>query len=405
MDWEGRVRVTPRGMRDTLRFDAPEGEQLQIHLRGAPAPAVAASVWVLETHLEGGGPLYRTPVQPLPLRVGRLAGLELVLPSRRVSKVHAEIYSDGTALRVRDLGSRNGTFLNREPVSDATLHDGDILHFGDFEFRIARESAGAPETDEGAQTLVRTGALPSQFGGGVNEMQELLRQGAVTTAFQPIVHLPSLRVAAYEALGRGRHPGLPESPVELFDIAGQVGLDAQAELSRLFRRRAVELVRGRPDPPVLFLNTHPIELERAGLVESLEELRTFAPNVDLVLEIHESALAQTDFIAWLRARLSEINVELAYDDFGAGQARLFELAEAPPHYLKFDRRFVAGLDHAPVSRQRLVASLVAAARELLVQTVAEGVETAEEAEACMRAGFSHAQGYHFGRPGPVERIA
>jgi len=100
-----------------------------------------------------------------------------------------------------------------------------------------------------------------------------------------------------------------------------------------------------------------------------------------------------------------MNVGLAYDDFGAGQARLFELAEAPPHYLKFDRRFVTGIDHAPVSRQRLVASLVAAARELLVSTVAEGVETAAEAATCMRAGFSHAQGYHFGRPAPAECIA
>ena len=192
--------------------------------------------------------------------------------------------------------------------------------------------------------------------------------------------------------------------MELFDLAGALGPEAQAELSRLFRRKAVELVRDRPEPPLLFLNTHPVELERPGLLESLEELRTFAPQVDLVLEIHESALAQTDFITWLRGRLMEINVALAYDDFGAGQARLFELAEAPPHYLKFDRRFVTGLDHAPASRQRLVASLVAAARELLVKTVAEGVETAEEAAACMRAGFSHAQGYHFGRPGPVEKI-
>ena len=163
-------------------------------------------------------------------------------------------------------------------------------------------------------------------------------------------------------------------------------------------------MRDRPEPPLLFLNTHPVELETPGLLESLEELRTFAPQVDLVLEIHESALAQTDFITWLRERLLEINVGLAYDDFGAGQARLFELAEAPPHYLKFDRRFVTGLDHAPTSRQRLVASLVAAARELLVKTVAEGVETAEEGAACMRAGFSHAQGYHFGRPAPVEKL-
>jgi len=235
-------------------------------------------------------------------------------------------------------------------------------------------------------------------------VRTLLDEGAVTMFFQPIVTLPAARVAAYEALGRGRLEGLPESPVELFDLAGALGPDVQAELSRLFRRRAVELVRDRPEPPRLFLNTHPVELERPGLLESLEELRTFAPQVDLVLEIHESALAQTDFIAWLRGRLLEINVGLAYDDFGAGQARLFELAEAPPHYLKFDRRFVTGLHQAPTSRQRLVASLVAAARELLVKTVAEGVETADEAAACMRAGFSHAQGYHFGRPGPVETM-
>jgi EAL domain-containing protein (putative c-di-GMP-specific phosphodiesterase class I) len=99
-----------------------------------------------------------------------------------------------------------------------------------------------------------------------------------------------------------------------------------------------------------------------------------------------------------------MNVRLAYDDFGAGQARLLELAEAPPHYLKFDRRFVMGIDQAPASRRRLVASLVAAARELLVKTVAEGVETAAEAEVCRDLGFTLAQGYHFGRPASVDTL-
>ena len=389
--------------RDTLRFSAPETSEMRARLLEARAAAGAAGLWVLESRLGDDGMLQRTPVQPLPFRVGRAAGLQLVLPSAHVSKTHAEIYSDGLSLRVRDLGSRNGTFLNREPVAEAPLHEGDVLHFGDYEFRVARDVAEEDEGDDEG-TLVRTAPLSRHFVSGASQIRQLIDQGAVTMLFQPVVTLPSARVAAYEALGRGRMPGLPESPVELFDIAGQLGPDAQAELSRLFRRKAVELVRDRPEPPVLFLNTHPVELETPGLLESLEELRTYAPQVDLVLEIHESALAQTDFITWLRERLLEINVGLAYDDFGAGQARLFELAEAPPHYLKFDRRFVTGLDHAPTSRQRLVASLVAAARELLVKTVAEGVETAEEGAACMRAGFSHAQGYHFGRPAPVEKL-
>jgi EAL domain-containing protein (putative c-di-GMP-specific phosphodiesterase class I) len=402
MDWESSVAEAVQGARETLRFDRPATEQLRVHLRGPRTEATAADAWVLESR--SGDVPQRTPVRTVPFRIGRSAGLELTLPSPHVSKRHAEIYSDGKALRIRDLGSRNGTFLNREPISDAGLHEGDILHFGDLEFRLAREPKEPSDPAGATRTLVRAGSLPNHLPNGGRELRELIQKGAVTMAFQPIVHLPSRRVAAYEALGRGRHPGLPESPVALFEIAGQLGPEVQAELSRRFRRRAVELVRERPEPPVLFLNTHPVELERPGLLESLEELRTLAPNVDLVLEIHESALAQTDFITWLRAKLSEINVGLSYDDFGAGQARLFELAEAPPHYLKFDRRFVTGLDHAPTSRQRLVASLVAAARELLVKTVAEGVETIEEANACMRAGFSHAQGYHFGRPAPVESI-
>ena len=393
----------PIRARDTQGFSLSDTAQLRAMLREARAAAGAAGLWVLEKRVGENGSLQRTPVQPLPFRIGRSPGLQLVLPSAHVSKAHAEIYTDGLALRVRDLGSRNGTFLNREPVADATLHEGDVLHVGDNEFRVARDRPGEDESDD-ERTLIRTAPLSRHFLSGALQVRDLIDQGAVTILFQPIVTLPSARVAAYEALGRGHMPGLPESPVELFDLAGALGPDAQAELSRLFRRRAVELVRDRPEPPLLFLNTHPVELEAPGLLESLEELRNFAPQVDLVLEIHESSLAQPDFITWLRGRLMEINVALAYDDFGTGQARLFELAEAPPHYLKFDRRFVTGLDHAPTSRQRLVASLVAAARELLVKTVAEGVETAEEGAACMRAGFSHAQGYHFARPAPVEDL-
>jgi EAL domain-containing protein (putative c-di-GMP-specific phosphodiesterase class I) len=390
--------------RDTREFGSEESAGLRERIQSARATAGALGTYVLESPAGSDGSLRRTPLHPLPFRIGRASDLQLVLSSNHVSKAHAEIYSDGLTLRVRDLGSRNGTFLNRESVTDGPLHDGDVLHVGDSEFRVARD---LPEKDPAADTdgtLLQTAPLSRHFFSGAVKIRELIDKGAVTMFFQPIVTLPGARVAACEALGRGRFPDLPESPVELFDLAGTLGPDVQAELSRLFRRKAVELVKDRPEPPLLFVNTHPVELERPGLLESLEELRSYAPHVDLVLEIHESALAQTGFITWLRNRLLEINVGLAYDDFGAGQARLFELAEAPPHYLKFDRRFVTGLESAPVTRQRLVASLVAAARELLVKTIAEGVENADEAGACLRAGFSHAQGYHFARPMPVEKL-
>jgi EAL domain-containing protein (putative c-di-GMP-specific phosphodiesterase class I) len=404
---QNSVPVFPR-RHDTQEFTPTESSGLRQQLLEARAAAGAVGLWVLESKLGEDGSLQRTPLAPLPFRIGRAAGLELSLHSSHVSKTHAEIFSDGLALRVRDLGSRNGTFLNREPVKDSALHDGDVLHVGDYEFRVARDVAPDDDTPDDEGTLLNTTPLSRHFLSSAVKVRELIDKEAVTMLFQPIVMLPGSRVMAYEALGRGRHPDpeVPESPVELFDRAGGLGAEAQAELSRLFRRKAVELVRDRSEPLLLFVNTHPVELERPdALFESLEELRSYAPHVDLVLEIHESALAHTDLITWLRNRLTEINVGLAYDDFGSGQARLFELAEAPPHYIKFDRRFVTGLHAAPITRQRLVASLVAAARELLVKTIAEGVEDQHEADACVRAGFSHAQGYHFARPMPIEKLA
>jgi EAL domain-containing protein (putative c-di-GMP-specific phosphodiesterase class I) len=364
------------------------------------------SGWFLETVGEGGT-LRRVLIQGLPFRVGRRQGLELVLPADSVSKIHAEIYSHGAGLRLRDLGSKNGTFLNRTLVEDAAVCEGDILHFADFEFRIGRsdieESEPPPAGDERVTTVViKRRELPHRFAEGTRELREMIREEQVTMVFQPIVLLSRGVVAAYEALGRGRHPQLPESPIELFRIAESIG--AEAELSRLFRRKAVELTASRTDLPTIFLNTHPIELARPGLLESLEEVRRMAPHLDLALEIHESVLTRPAVIVELRALLLERNIALAYDDFGAGQARLLELAEAPPHFLKFDRRFVHDLDQAPVAKRRLLHSLLALAGEQLVRTVAEGIETPGEARACAEIGFTHGQGFHLGRPRPIEQI-
>lgn len=355
----------------------------------------ATGHWVLRSQF-GDDEVQRRPVRPLPFTIGRAPGLALELPSAHVSKRHAEIYSDGVALRLRDLGSRNGTFLNRLPISDGALHEGDLIGIGNYEFAIVPDDNDLQAADE-------TIPLTRHFAAA--KVRDLIDHEAVFVSFQPIVTIDTGTPVAYEALGGGRFPGLPQNPVDLFDLAGGLGASAQAELSQLLRRKAVETVRALPQPPLLFLNTHPADLEQGGLLRSLAQLRAEASTVPLVLEVHESALADPELIAWLRSRLAALQIGLAYDDFGAGQARLLELAEAPPDYLKFDRRFVTGIDVAPESRRRLVASLVAAARELRVRTVAEGVETAAEAAECQRAGFSHAQGFYFGRPGPFPDAA
>ena len=374
---------------------------------GGAGPSIGEAGWYLESVAEGGT-LRRVRIHTLPFRIGRRHGLEMVLPADSVSKAHAEIYAIGSGLRLRDLGSRNGTFLNRALVEDAALGEGDVLHFADFEFRLGRsdvpDAAPPPAVETRPTTVANHGPRPHRFEKGTRELRELLRDGQVTMVFQPIVLLSRGTVAAYEALGRGRHDQLPESPLELLKIAESIG--KEAELSRLFRRKAVELTARRTDLPTIFLNTHKIELARPGLLESLEELREIAPQLDLALEIHESVLTRPAQIAELRSLLLERNIALAYDDFGAreDQRRLLELAEAPPHYLKFDRRLITDLDQAPGAKRRVLHSLLSLARDLLVKTVAEGIETPAEARACADLGFAYGQGFHYGRPRPIEQL-
>ena len=372
----------------------------------SPRPPVGASDralrWYLESMVEGGRQLRRVAVHPLPFRVGRISSLPLALASESVSKEHAELFLRAGSLCVRDLGSKNGTFVNGERVGEAPLREGDILHFAQAEFRVGSQELVEGDGPEPSTVSLGDLTLPRQFVEGVSELPELLRGRQVSALFQPIVSLPSGALAGYEALGRGRHPRLPELPLDLFRVAA--AMDAEAELSQLFRETALELVLGRSGVPALFLNVHPAELEKPGLLASLAAARQRAPQLRLTIEVHEAALADLETVDRLRTQLSRCGVGLAYDDFGAGQARLLELAEVPPHYLKFDMSFVRGIDRAPQTRKRLLTSLVSVARDLLVYTVAEGVETAQEADVCMRIGFTHAQGHFFGRPRPIGEL-
>jgi len=359
--------------------------------------------WYLESLVEGGRQLRRITMHSFPFRVGRLPGLDLTLGSESVSKDHAELFLKDGQLHVLDLASKNGTFVNSERVVEAPVREGDILHFAQVEFRVGLQDIEDLSGVLGPSTVsLGKAVLPQQFVEGARQLPELLRQRQVTALFQPVVSLPSGALAGYEALGRGRHERLPETPLELFRVAAGVGMEA--ELSALFREKALELAATCPDIEALFVNVHSSELVRRDLVSAVDEAHRRSPRLRLTLELHEAALADLEAVDRLRAQLSRCGVGLAYDDFGAGQARLLELAEVPPHYLKFDMSFVRGIDSAPPPRQRMLTSLVGVARDLLVYTVAEGVETAEEADVCMRIGFTHAQGYFFGRPRTIDAL-
>ena len=105
----------------------------------------------------------------------------------------------------------------------------------------------------------------------------------------------------------------------------------------------------------------------------------------------------------METALNDLEIGLAFDDFGSGQARLAELVESRPDYVKFDISLIRAIDAAEESRRRMLRSLVEMVRDLNIRALAEGVETEQEADACKEIGFDLAQGYHFGRPAALER--
>jgi EAL domain-containing protein (putative c-di-GMP-specific phosphodiesterase class I) len=357
----------------------------------------------LERHPEPGGPVERIAVHKLPFTIGRGETADHVIYSNKVSKEHATIVATGDGYVLRDLQSTNGTFVNGQRIEEHQLADGDIIHVAhvEFCFRAATQPAQVPAAVESA--VERTDLVPSREPGSLIRGTELLRQmirtEAVEIVYQPIVDLQSRTAMGYEALGRGSLPGLSASPAILFALAEQCGL--AVELSQLSARLAVLHCDRLPPGAKLFVNVHARELDEPGLIEWLTSLRQLAPpDRQLVVEIAESSV--TDVAAMIKNRdgFRALGLEFAYDDFGAGQARLVELADVPPDYLKIDRVIVQGIDTSS-GRQDMVGALVNAVKSLGVQIIAEGIETEEVARTCAQLGCQLGQGFLLGRPEPA----
>jgi EAL domain-containing protein (putative c-di-GMP-specific phosphodiesterase class I) len=350
--------------------------------------------WYLEGFVDEVPQLRQIAINTWPFRVGRRRGLAFCLSSDGVSKEHAEILQAGSGLMIRDLGSRNGTFVNGQRVDhDALLKPGDVLHFANQEFRLGSRTTA----DAGATVQVDR----SQWVLSLSQFKKLFEPGNAVPFYQSIVELGSGVTTGYEVLARSRVEGL-QSPKAMFDVAA--GLSLEAELSRLFRAEGVRVGRQLPGKPDLFLNTHPAELGDEQLLGSLRKLRAEAPSQLLTLEIHEAAVTDPTAMQTLRAALTDLDIRLAYDDFGAGQARLIDLIEVPPDYLKFDVCLVRDLHLASDARRQMLETLVRMAHDLGVTVLAEGIENQGEAAACRELGFDLVQGYHFGKPMGIESL-
>lgn len=221
----------------------------------------------------------------------------------------------------------------------------------------------------------------------------LMAAGGPVVALQPIVDLATGTRMGAEALSR--FPGAwQQSPDVVFEEAHSVGLGDRLELLAL--RRAADHLRHTEG--YVAMNVSPGTLLTPACAALLAEL----PLDRVLLELSEhDPVDDYDELAATLAPFRAAGLRLAIDDVGAGFSSLRHIVLTSPDVIKLDRSIVSGLDTDPV-RTVLVRSLVDFARGLRARVVAEGVETAAEAEALRALGVDHGQGWHFGRPAVPE---
>jgi len=237
-----------------------------------------------------------------------------------------------------------------------------------------------------------------------SDLREAIEKEQFTVDYQPIVRLADARIVGFEALVRWRNPVSGEVlPGEFIPLAEEVGL--VVPIGRfVFIDACRRLADWRRRAPTLDLRMH-VNLSVQEVLEPdldafvARNLRRFGlSSDDIVLEITESAVIRSNTLSLgSLARLRATGVHLCVDDFGTGYSSLRYLHQLPFDAMKIDRSFVesaeGGIGSVPIVRM-----LTQLARSYGIDVVAEGVETARQADELIDLDCQYAQGFHFYRP-------
>ncbi|MEI8333777.1 MAG: EAL domain-containing protein [Chloroflexota bacterium] len=311
--------------------------------------------------------------------------LDALRPSIEVEEGVVTLTCSIGIVRAEDPGSRPGEILR----------DADIAMYA-----AKREARGSFRVFEKAMfdaTLDRS-KLEADLRGA-------LFAGQLEVFFQPIRRLASGKVVGVEALLRWNHPArglvMPNDFIPLAERSGDI-----AAMGRWVLEQAVLTVSGwtgheATTPLDANVNVSVRQLE-PRFIEDVDEIlrRTGFPAERLVLEITESVFASEGPSALsVLAALRALGVRISIDDFGTGYSSLSVLRDLPVDELKIDRSFIAALGEG--GDRSLVQAVVKLGHDLGLVSVAEGIETEEQAALLISYGCDLGQGYLFGRPVPA----
>jgi EAL domain-containing protein (putative c-di-GMP-specific phosphodiesterase class I) len=231
-----------------------------------------------------------------------------------------------------------------------------------------------------------------------------MERGELRNFYQPIVSLETGEITGFESLLRWQHPtrGML-SPDKFISLAEDTGLIRElgwwglSEACRCLKQWQANLEPGRE----LFIsvNLSIKQFVQPKLVENiaamLDELG-LSPTV-LKLEITESTVMEDPVAAVsMLQQMKDLGIRLAIDDFGTGYSSLSYLHRFPLDMLKIDRSFISGSDG--INGMEIARTVMPLARNLCLDVVAEGVETAGQVEELKKLDCKYAQGFYFSKP-------
>ena len=219
--------------------------------------------------------------------------------------------------------------------------------------------------------------------------------------YQPQIEIASGRLVGVEALLRWQHPSLGTlTPASFISVAEEIGIInsiGQWAIHEACRQAAFWQAQDHIDTTTS-VNVSVGLISQRGFVEQIRNTLTetgLQPEL-LELEITESMLVEDfDIFKETLNLVRKLGVQIALDDFGTGFSSLMYLSQFPIDTLKIDQHFVRNLGQ----RNRLIIqSVIELAQRLDLRTIAEGVETLNQAEFLLGAGCEVAQGYYFSSP-------
>ena len=241
------------------------------------------------------------------------------------------------------------------------------------------------------------------------QLRRAVEQGELRLFYQPKFQVATRRLSGAEALLRWQHPerGLVP-PMEFIPIAEQSGLIVpigEWVLLAACRQNVEWAAQGLPRVPIA-VNVSPRQFRQTGFARAVKSAIAATGQVEyLRLELTESSIMDDPESAIrVLQELKALGIKLSIDDFGTGYSSMSYLNRLPLDELKVDRSFLAEIKK-PDDRVVLVDAIIALAHSLVLNVVAEGVETDEQLQYLARRKCDEAQGFLFSKPVPAEEFS